>query len=280
MNTELLECLSRLNKNNSAYIVGTVVEVVGSTSAKTGSKILIDADGGVITGWVGGGCAESTVCAEALESLDAKQPRFVDIDMDDEVLGAGMPCGGHMRVFVEPVIANPTVWIMGHGAVAEHLCHIASLSGFQVIVNDSGAVQEKFVDANRLILDDIDYSELKPCSDDFVVVATQHKGDHESITRALDSGAQHIALIASRKRARLVLDYLKDKQYSDEDLLRVLAPCGINIGARTPVEIALSVMAEIVMIRRDGNGGRLKDSVNDVDQRSAGTLSKTLNQHA
>jgi len=286
MNQDVLQAIGQFQKSNRPYAIGTVVEVVGSTSAKTGSKIVIDADGLVVTGWVGGGCAESTVCSEALACLKSQKASTVDIDMDDEVLGAGMPCGGHMRVFIEPVVSRPTLWIMGHGEVAEQLCRTASMAGFIVVVNDPGAVVQKFPDADRLIVDDIDYSELKPKSEDFVVIATQHKGDHESTTRALDSGAQYIALIASRKRSRLVLDYLRERNYTEADLQRVVAPCGIDIGARVPVEIALSVLAEVIMLRRGGGGGRLKDGLTDasaaasVSAESAGLLSPALQSNA
>ncbi len=282
MNLNVLNSIAQLQSANQPYVLGTVIEVVGSTSAKTGSKIVIDANGAVVSGWVGGGCAESTVCSEALACLETGLTATVDIDMDDEVLGAGMPCGGHMRVFVEPVLAKPTLWIMGHGEVAEQMCRLASMLGFMVVVNDPGATTKKFPDANALIVDDIDYEALKPVTGDYVVIATQHKGDHESTTRALDAGANYIALIASKKRSRLVLDYLKDKNYSAADLQRVVAPCGIDIGARTPVEIALSVLSEIVMLRREGSGVRLKDTLNKAPSNAgpAGELSLALQSNA
>jgi len=259
MQNNILAKLSELHQKNVAYVVATVVEVVGSTSAKTGSKILIDETGVVITGWVGGGCAESTVCAEALDSLASGQPSTIDIDMDDEVLGAGMPCGGHMRVFVEPIMPKPVVWIMGHGEVAEQLCELAYVAGFIVKVNDPGAIAEKFPHAVELVTDDLDYTQLQPATDDYVVIATQHKGDHESMAQALSSGANYIALIASRKRSRLVLDYLRAQGYSPSELEKVVAPCGLDLNAKTPVEIALSVLAEIVLLRRGGSGARMKD---------------------
>lgn len=166
-----------------------------------------------------------------------------------------------MRVYIEPSSPKPSVWIMGHGAVAEHICHLADLMGFAVIVNDSMAEREKFPDAAEIVTDDIDYSLLVPKAEDFVVIATQHKGDHESMSRALVSNAQYIALIASRKRSRLVLDYLRDKQFSDTDIARVMAPCGLDIGARTPAEIALSVISEIVLVRRRASGVRMRDTL-------------------
>lgn len=261
MAKNFLDYLIELRQQNLPHAVATVIDVIGSTSAKTGSKALIDQHGRVVTGWVGGGCAESTACHAALHSIESGETSIIDIDLDDEILGAGMPCGGHMKVYVEPFIPKPTVWIMGHGAVAEHICHLADMMGFSVIIDDVGAEQEKFPDAQSLITDDLDYSQLMPESDDFVVIATQHKGDHESMSKALESDASYIALIASRKRSRLVMDYLRDKQFSDADIARVMAPCGIDIGGRMPAEIALSVVAEIVMVRRQASGVRMRDTL-------------------
>ncbi len=261
MAKEFLDFLVSIRQQNVPYAVATVIDVVGSTSAKTGSKALIDANGRVVTGWVGGGCAESSTCLAAQKCMESGETDIIEIDLDDEVLGAGMPCGGHMRVYIEPSLPKPSVWIMGHGAVAEHICHLADLMGLSVIVNDSMAEREKFPDAAQLITDDIDYSLLIPKAEDFVVIATQHKGDHESMSRALASNARYIALIASRKRSRLVLDYLREKNFPDSDIERVMAPCGIDIGARSPAEIALSVISEIVMVRRQASGVRMRDTL-------------------
>ena len=261
MAKEFLDHLLAIREQNVAYAVATVIDVVGSTSAKTGSKALIDQEGRIVSGWVGGGCAESTACHAALDSIASGETTIIEIDLDDEVLGVGMPCGGHMRVYIEPSIPKPAVWIMGHGAVAEHICQLSDLMGFAVNVNDPMATRDKFPDASRLITDDIDYSELEPKSGDFVVIATQHKGDHESISRALQSDAQYIALIASRKRSRLVMDYLRNKNFTEADISRVMAPCGIDLGARTPAEIALSVISEIVLVRRAGSGERMRDTL-------------------
>ncbi len=275
MNLDFEQIVSEHRKRNEVFAVATVVEVVGSTSAKTGSKVLIDAEGMVVTGWVGGGCAEASTCTEALDCMSTGQTSIIDIDMDDEVLGAGMPCGGHMRVFVQPEMTKPTVWIMGHGAVAEHLCVFAKQSGFLVVVNDPMAIVEKFPGANKLIVDDLDYEELTPSSLDYVVIATQHKGDHESMTRALNSDAAYIALIASRKRSRLVLDYLRGNGIDKAQLNRVVAPCGIDLGARTPVEIALSVISEIILVRRSGSGLRMKDTL-DREHADGSTMNGNL----
>jgi xanthine dehydrogenase accessory factor len=130
--------------------------------------------------------------------------------------------------------------------------------GLEVVVNDPQVEARDYPAASRLITDDLDYSSLDPGADDYVVIATQHKGDHESMVRALDSGAGYIALIASRKRAALVMDFLQERGYGDDQLARVRAPAGIDLGARTPEEIALCVISEIVLERRQGSGRAMR----------------------
>ncbi len=267
MDPELLEVVSSLNRERAAYALATVVETQGSASAKPSSKALIDAQGRLLTGWVGGGCAESAVCKAALDCLETGEATIVDIDLSDEVLGAGMPCGGRMRVFVDPVLPRPQLWLMGHGRIAEALCTLADLLGFDVIVDDGAATWQRYVAAKRLITDDLDYSQLAPLPNDFVVIASQHKGDHESIERALASEARYIALIASRKRSGLVLRYLREKGVDRDNLARVVAPAGLDLGGRTPEEIALSVVSQMVMVRRGGSG---------VDKRK--TISSSANE--
>lgn len=261
MAKEILDVMLEMRAKGQPYAVATVVETKGSASAKTGSKAVIDGEGRVVAGWVGGGCAESSACEEALSCMTSGNTSVIDIDLNDEVLGAGMPCGGSIRVYVEPVLPKPTLWIMGHGRVAECLCLIGDLVGLHVVVNDPMVSRDKYPAASQLISDDIDYEELQPLSEDYVVIATQHKGDHESLRRALRSEAGYIALIASRKRARLVLDYLRQEGFGEKDLSRVMAPAGLDLGARTPEEIALCVMSEVVLSRRQGSGIRMRDKL-------------------
>ncbi|TXF10732.1 XdhC family protein [Pelomicrobium methylotrophicum] len=254
MAKEILNVLLELREKREPHAVATVVETVGSVSAKTSSKAVIDRNGRVVAGWVGGGCAESATCRKALECMESGETAILEINLDDEMLGAGMPCGGSMRVYVEPVLPKPRLWIMGHGRIAEVLCLMGDLLGFEVVVHDPGITPEKYPNATRLITDDVGYEQLQPLESDFVVIATQHKGDHESLRRALRSSARYIALIASRKRSRLVLDFLLEKGFAPSDLERVMAPAGLDLGARTPEEIALAVISQMVLIRRQGSG--------------------------
>ena len=270
MAKEIIDVVMEMRAKHEPFAVATVVETEGSSSAKTGAKAVIDRNGHVVAGWVGGGCAESTTCHTALECMKTGQTTVIDIDLNDEVLGAGMPCGGSMRVYVEPILPKPTLWIMGHGRVAECLCQLGDLMGLSVVVNDPMVERGRYPAASRLINDDMDYSQLVPAVDDYVVIATQHKGDHQSMRRALSSQAGYIALIASRKRSRLVLDYLRQEGFDETAMARVMAPAGIDIGARTPEEIALSVMSEIVMKRRAGSGAHMRDSLMREDAAASG----------
>ncbi len=263
MTRDIFDVIQELRAGGSPFAIATVVETEGSVSAKTGSKAVIDRQGRMVAGWVGGGCAESTTCSTALECMESGETAVIDIDLNDEMLGAGMPCGGSMRVYVEPLLPRPTLWIMGHGRVAECLCLMGDLLDLKVVVNDPGVERDQYPKATRLISDDLDYEQLQPGPGDFVVIATQHKGDHESIRRALSSKADYIALIASRKRSRLVLDYLRQEGFGEHQLKRVMAPSGLDLGARTPEEIALCVISEIVLVRRGGSGLRMRDKLSE-----------------
>jgi len=256
---DTFELEAELRAGRRSFAVATVVETRGSVSARTASKAVIDERGRVLAGWVGGGCAESATCQAALQCIASGETQVIDIDLDDEVLGAGMPCGGHMRVYVEPFIPRPMLWIMGGGRIAEVLCGMADLVGLEVVVIDALADEEHFPAASRLVTDDVDYSQLRPAAGDFVVIASQHKGDHLSMRRALASDAGYIALIASKKRSRLVVDDLRREGASAEELARVSAPSGLDLGARTPEEVALCIVSEMVLLRRGGSGMRMCD---------------------
>lgn len=256
MSREFLDLQREWLDDGLSFAVATVVEVTGSSSAKPGAKALIDASGRVVLGWIGGGCAQSMVSEAALHSLASGESRVIDIDLNDEVFGAGMPCGGAMRVYVEPVLPKPVLWLMGHGLIVESLAGFAQRLGFEVVVNDARATPERFPGARAVIADDVRYQQLQPRTGDFVVIATHHKGDYDSLAQALRSEAGYIALVASRTRAELVLRRLAG-EFPAERLARVRAPAGLDLGARLPEEIALAIAAEMVLVRRGGRGGAL-----------------------
>lgn len=250
------------------FAVATVVRVEGSSSARRGAKALIDHEGKLVFGWIGGGCAESAVRNGAVSAIEKNAPLLLTLDMTDEVLGVGMPCGGKMDVFVEPVPPKPELLILGHGRIAETLAALAHLVNFTVTVNDPGAAPERFPAADRLVTRDLDLSQTPIGPDTYVVIATQHKGDHLWLAKALASEAPYVALIASVHRARLVLDYLAAEGVAAETLARVHSPAGLDLGAENPEEIALSVLSQIVALRR---GASAKPKMQPEAEREKGT---------
>lgn len=259
MSIEVINKSNELIALREPFVVATVVRVAGSSSAKPGSKAIIDAEGRIVVGWIGGGCAESAVRHEAVNCMKSEKPQLITLDMTDELLGVGMPCGGVMDVYIEPVLPRPELLIVGHGRIAETLATLGYIMGFTVTVDDPAADRNAFPTANRIVTNDLELAEASIGPHTFVVIATQHKGDHVSLQKALDGNAAYIALITSRHRAHLVLDYVALAGVPREKLEKVWAPAGLDLGAQSPEEIALSIMSQIVAVRRGGDARPLKD---------------------
>ena len=251
------------------FAMATVVRVEGSSSAKRGSKAIIDGQGRLVIGWVGGGCAESAVRNEALKCIELERSELITLDMTDELLGVGMPCGGKMDIYIEPVLPQPELLIVGHGRIAEVLARIGHLMNFSVTVNDPGADRVSFPDAARLVTEDFDLTETPIGSRTFVVIATLHKKDHLWLQKALEGNAAYVALIASQHRSKLVLDYLLEMGTPAEKVEKVWAPAGLDLGAATPEEIALSIVSQMVALRRGGNVEPLKKSGLSMERSAA-----------
>ena len=263
---------AELAAQGKPFAVATVVRVQGSSSARRGSKALIDSQGNILMGWVGGGCAESSVRSEALRCMRLQKPELITLDMQDEILGVGMPCGGMMDVYIEPVLPRPELVIAGHGRIAETLARLGHLMNFSVTVHDPSAARQNFPEAERIINKDFDVSEIVFGQNTYVVIATLHKNDHLWLQRALDGEAAYVALIASAHRSRLVLDYLLAEGIAKEKVDRVWAPAGLDLGAAGPEEIALSIMSQIVALRRGAAVTALKEkaAADPTNEKSAG----------
>ena len=253
MSSDFYNQAAELSLDGAPFAIATVVRVEGSSSARRGSKAIIDSQGKLVVGWVGGGCAESAVKSEALKCMETERPQLITLDMRDEELGVGMPCGGKMEVFIEPVVPKPELLIVGHGRIAEALAAMGHLLGFSITVNDPAASHQAFPSASRLVTEDFDLTEVPIGPKSFVVIATQHKRDHLWLQKALEGNAAYVALVASRHRAKLVLDYLAAAGIAAEKIASVRAPAGLDLGAATPEEIALSIVSEMVALRRGGS---------------------------
>ena len=268
---------AQLTSVGKAFAVATVVRVEGSSSARRGSKAIIDCDGKLVTGWVGGGCAEGAVKSEALKSIESGKPQLITLDMRDEELGVGMPCGGKMDVFIEPVLPKPELLVVGHGRIAETLSALGQVMGFDITVNDPGANPAFFPNASRLVTEDFDLTETPIGPKTFVVIATQHKRDHLWLQKALEGNAAYVALVASRHRAKLVLDYLAAAGVPAQKIGSVRAPAGLDLGAATPEEIALSIVSEMVAFRRGGSVTPMKLKQSELE--ATGNASDSVIRH-
>ena len=261
------------------FAIATVVRVQGSSSARQGSKALIDAHGKIVMGWVGGGCAESAVRSQALKCIRSEQPTLITLDMQDEVLGVGMPCGGLMDVYIEPVLPLPELVIAGHGRIAETLAGLGHLMNFSVTVHDPQADRQNFPHAERIIDKDFDVTQIVFGPRTYVVIATLHKNDHLWLQRALEGEAAYVALVASAHRSRLVLDYLLAEGMPAEKIERVWAPAGLDLGAATPEEIALSIMSQIVALRRGGTAAPRKQTASVTESEPTSPATEKVVRH-
>ena len=246
MADDVLALAVELRGRGEPFAVATVVRCERPTSAKPGAKALIRGDG-TITGWVGGACAEPVVVREALGALRDGQPRLIGLRGDggvslgrtEGILPYAMTChsGGTLEIYVEPFLPKPLLVLVGHGPVVETLATLGQATDFAVNIVAPEALGDELA---RLRLE----------RETSVVVATHGNADEEALERVLQSGAGYVSLIASRKRAAVVIETLKGRGVAADRLGRLKAPAGLDLGAVTPGEIAVSILAEIIQARR------------------------------
>jgi xanthine dehydrogenase accessory factor len=260
---DILDLVNEMKARHQPFALATVVRTVAATAAKAGAKAVILADGTIEAGWIGGGCARGAVVRAAREALADGQARLVSIQPQDLLDARGVrpgderegvkfarnmcPSHGTMDVFVEPVLPRPRVAVLGASPVAIAVADLAPRFGFAVAVAAPAADQAKFAAADRRL----DGSAGIEASD-FVVVATQGRGDAEALAAALASGAAYVAFVGSVRKASALTEQLAGDGAPRERLAQLKAPAGLDIGAITPEEIALSILAEIVAVRRRG----------------------------
>ncbi|MDW8325306.1 MAG: XdhC family protein [Anaerolineales bacterium] len=255
---DYLDKAHTLRAAGQSFALATVVRAERPTSAKAGAKAIITADG-VLTGWVGGSCAQPTVIREALKALEDGQPRFVRLcppeklsrTPPDGVIEVTLTCvsGGTLEVYIEPHLPQPQLVVIGHLPIAEALAALGKGLGYRVTVMGLDATPERFPHAD-LVLDRLDFSQLSTLTPTYIIVATHGNYDEEALERALNMDAAYVALVASRRRAEAVLQYLRETGLPEDRLARLKYPAGLDIGASTPEEIALSILAEIIQLRR------------------------------
>lgn len=252
----VLEKAASLQAAGKPFALATVVRSESHTSAKPGAKAVVEPDG-TLHGWVGGGCAQPAVIKMARKSLEDGEARLIRISptrdeaVEEGIIDFGMTChsGGTLDIFIDPVLARPSLLVIGGSPAAQAVSALASRVGFAVTAADPGASAEMFPDADR-VSDGLDAEVLAGAKPPFVVVATQGKRDESGLEAALGTGAGYIAFIASSRKAEKLRLYLKERGHEADRIAAIVSPAGVDIGAVTPEEIALSVLAGVVQARR------------------------------
>lgn len=264
MNHEVFAALGEaLSRGEEAALV-TIVSSHGSTPQRVGAKMLVFADGRIV-GTVGGGCYEHDAIGQAKQVLATRKAHTVKYDLNDDFAEeTGLVCGGQMEVFIEPIEAAPAVYIFGAGHVGFYLAQMAQEAGFSVHVIDDRAAfanADRFPTAASVVVDDIPQwlaRTAMPQSAYAVIVTRGHRNDLDVLRGIAPRDLRYVGLIGSRaKVARLYDAVVAEGTVAPDRLERIHAPIGLDIGAVTPQEIAVSITAELIAVRR-GKSDALK----------------------
>jgi len=236
-----------------------VVRTKGSTPRRAASKMLVYTDGSIV-GTVGGGELENRVIKEALEAMKDGQTRMLEYEMTDIERGDVGVCGGQVEVYVEPVIPKPILVLIGAGHVGKAVAHLAHWLGFRVVLNDDRegfCTPEAVPDADLYLpapMSELPKQlEINPWT--YLVLTTRGMNvDVEGLPELIDQPAAYIGVIGSRRRWEMAKKGMLAKGVSSEKLSHIHSPMGLELNAETPEEIAVSIMAEIIMLRQGGNG--------------------------
>lgn len=253
---EIYEEIVSLQRAGRRGAVATIVSARGSIPSFKSAKMLIRDDGS-IAGTIGGGCVEAEVWQAAREVIASEKPRSMTFDLnEDPKYDTGLVCGGTLEVFIEPVLPTPLVYVFGAGHVSLELYKAARNAGFDVIVADDRdlyANRERFPDAREVIAADFDkaLAALSPSESSYIVIATRgHRDDMRVLRWAVETPARYIGMIGSKRKAITIYRELLKEGIAPELFDRVHSPVGLDIGAITPEEIAVSIMAELIALRR------------------------------
>jgi xanthine dehydrogenase accessory factor len=253
---DIYQEIVRIKEEGKEAALVTIVSATGSTPREEGAKMLVEPDG-TIAGTIGGGSLEAQVIAEAIKVIKQGKPKRLHMSLTAKEAGeAGMICGGDMEVFIEPILTTPALYIFGGGHVSLPLVKMAKPLGFKITVIDDRADfanAERFPEADIVLADDFTnaFPKLKIDKTSYVVIVTRgHQHDELVLGWAVATPAKYIGMIGSQTKVKTILSHLLAKGVSKERLDSVHSPIGLEIGAQTPEEIAVSILAEIVKVRR------------------------------
>ena len=253
---DLYEEIVRLRKDGRRGAVATIVNVRGSIPSFKTAKMLVRDDGSIL-GTIGGGCIEAEVWQAAREVMESEKPRTLTFDLNqDPKYDTGLVCGGTLEIFVEPILPPAELFIFGAGHVAASLYKVARIAGFDVTVIDDReayANRERFPEAQQVIAEDFDKAAAKllPSESSYIVIVTRgHRDDMRMLRWAVQTPARYIGMIGSKRKTITIFKQLQNEGLAAHLFDRVHAPVGLDIGAITPEEIAVSITAELIAARR------------------------------
>jgi xanthine dehydrogenase accessory factor len=253
---DIYEQIVQLRREGRRGAVATITNVRGSIPSFQTAKMLVRDDGS-IAGTIGGGCVEAEVWQAAREVMEEEKPRSLTFNLNnDPKYDTGLVCGGTLEIFIEPILPPALLYIFGAGHVAYNLYKIATIAGFEVTVIDdreSYANRERFPDAREVIADDFDAVTVRlnvPEGSYIVVVTRGHRDDMRILRWAVDANARYLGMIGSKRKTISIYKELEKQGIPAEKFAQVHAPVGLEIGAVTPEEIAVSIVAEMIAERR------------------------------
>lgn len=250
---DIYEEIIRLRNEGRPCALATIVQSLGSSPQKEGAKMLVRNDGSIV-GTLGGGCVEAEVIDLSVLAIEEGLPRTVPFNLTEK--HGGLLCGGKLLIFIDPIVPDPHLIILGAGHVGRALSSAARFSGFKVTVvddRDDFANPENLPSANNVIVNEFSNALAGIVIDrnSYLVIATRgHNHDMDCLKAALATGARYVGLVGSKRKKAVLVKALKDAGFSDEDGCRVITPVGLPIGSVTPEEIAISIIAQIIELRR------------------------------
>jgi xanthine dehydrogenase accessory factor len=254
---DLFDEIVRLRRLGQKCALATIVQVRGSIPSFESAKLLVREDGSML-GTIGGGCVEAEVWNVAREVIETEKPRHLHFSLgQDAAYDNGLICGGQLDVFVEPVIPQPSAIIFGAGHISKSLAKVAGIAGFRTVVVDDRemfANRERFPEADEVIAGEYEnvFPSLEVNETSYLIIVTRgHRDDMRVLQWAVTTRAKYIAMIGSKRKVISVIRELEKQGMSSDLFERISAPMGLDIGAITPEEIAVSVTAEMIAVRRN-----------------------------
>ncbi len=268
---DIFEEIVELRRAGRRGALATIVNARGSIPSFESARMLVRDDGS-IAGTIGGGCVEAEVWQAAREVMEEEKPRNLTFNLNhDPKYDSGLVCGGTLEIYLEPLLPVQTVYLFGAGHVSVNVYHTARMAGFEVVVVDDReayASRERFPDAKEVHADDFArvLSRLAPNQSSYLVIVTRgHREDMRVLRWAVDTPARYIGMIGSQRKIIAIYKHLESEGIALEKFARVYAPIGLEIGAVTPEEIAVAIVAELIAIRRGAFPGSHKRSVKALE---------------